>query len=254
MNEPLVTATEPQIHYYELVTSTFDVADALAAAGQLGPWDSVCAAAQSAGRGQMRRQWVSPPGNLYVSFRLPPTYPFSSNGSAVAVGALMGATLGLMGCEVWLKWPNDLVVMVNGEPAKVGGILVEDRRHWLIAGAGLNIKSAPTHLREDAALPAASLDGATAKQWPAPQEFWPSIVKSMLSVYKDAAFFATQWRHLAKERLLWQGELVSVEDGGVSRSGILTGLGAEGELLLNTDHGMEEIYSGSVYPGDRAKG
>lgn len=47
--------------------SCLDTAAHLAARGWLEPWDSVQVYSQTAGRGQLRRQWHSPVGNLYAA-------------------------------------------------------------------------------------------------------------------------------------------------------------------------------------------
>ena len=53
----------------------------------LGVFDSLMAESQTAGRGQYRRNWGSPAGNLYASLRLPMEPPFVGTEAAVACGA-----------------------------------------------------------------------------------------------------------------------------------------------------------------------
>lgn len=98
---------------------------------------------QSAGRGRRGRHWATPfGGGIALSLRwdvsgwrdVPPRVTLAL-GLAVAE---MLRTLGVAGLV--LKWPNDL--MVAGR--KLGGILVEQRRHagrtWLVAGIGFNLR------------------------------------------------------------------------------------------------------------------
>ena len=102
---------------------------------------------QTAGRGQFRRSWYSPPGlGLWFSLllRLPiddDTIPLLSAFAAVAlVETIRG--LGIPGCGI--KSPND--VLINGQ--KVAGILVETRvgrDPFAVVGIGLNVN----HSRED---------------------------------------------------------------------------------------------------------
>lgn len=99
---------------------------------------AVCARIQTGGHGRMGRRWVSPAGNLYVSFCLEPVRPAEAGVySFLSAVALMQAIEKLCpGLRVNCKWPNDL--LINGK--KVSGILLEtngvDR---LIVGIGVNL-------------------------------------------------------------------------------------------------------------------
>lgn len=107
----------------------------LAGRGWLEPWDSVLAVSQTAGRGQLRRQWVSPPGNVYAALRLPLTPPFDGTAAAPVMGMLLAQGLRQGGWPIWLKWPNDLVLCgADGIPRKLAGILLEERGGVLLAG------------------------------------------------------------------------------------------------------------------------
>ena len=55
----------------------------------LGVFDSLLAESQTNGRGQYRRNWGSPAGNLYASLRLPMEPPFVGTEAAVACGACL---------------------------------------------------------------------------------------------------------------------------------------------------------------------
>jgi BirA family transcriptional regulator, biotin operon repressor / biotin---[acetyl-CoA-carboxylase] ligase len=138
-------------------SSALDVAGHLALQGCLDPWDSVLATRQWAGRGQMRRTWVSRPGNLFAAWRLPmPPGPWQ-NMLSVLVGGVMCRGLGELGLPVRLKWPNDILL----HDRKIGGILIEERGDVLLAGIGINIVSCPedADLRRDSACAATSLGG-----------------------------------------------------------------------------------------------
>lgn len=238
----------PRIYYFGSVATTMETAWQLAAEGKLDIWDSVSAREQSEGRGQLRRRWDSPEGNLYASIRLPVNEPFDSTAASVALGAMCAAALAPLGCAPWLKWPNDLVLPIKGRMAKFAGILLEERQGMLIGGIGININGAPEKLRPGAALPAASLRGACGGQWPTPRELWRSLVKNMLEVYKDAAFFAEHWHDMAGALLLWRGDQVEIADGSEMARGIFRGIGANGCALLETAAGVQEICSGSMRP------
>ena len=69
--------------------------------------------------------------------------PFAGSAASTVTGAMLAATLGKLGFAVRLKWPNDLVVQDGDAPAKVAGILLEERAGVLLAGIGINVAWAP---------------------------------------------------------------------------------------------------------------
>lgn len=233
------------------VPSALDTGFELAGDGRLGIWDSVLAASQTAGRGQLRRHWASPPGNIYAGLRLPLAPPFDGGAAAAAIGLLAAEALGALGWQVRIKWPNDLVLEVQGAPRKVAGILLEERGGILLAGIGVNVLSHPPAdaLRAEAALPAASLaeGGQGAPPPPAP-ELWARLVSRMLSSYTDARIFAGTWLGRAEALLLWRGRAVTVTDGEALLKGRLAGLWPSGALRLETGKGVVEVTGGSLRP------
>ena len=76
---------------------------------------AVCARIQTGGHGRMGRRWVSPAGNLYVSFCLEPVRPEQAGVySFLSAVALMQAIEKLCpGLRVNCKWPNDLLINGN---------------------------------------------------------------------------------------------------------------------------------------------
>ncbi len=97
---------------------------------------------QTAGRGRRGRPWVSPQGNLAVSFLLRggQDRARAAEISFVAALALHQAIESLVpDVSSQLKWPND--VLVNGH--KVAGILLEAHGSWVVLGIGVNIAVVP---------------------------------------------------------------------------------------------------------------
>ncbi|MEV0635402.1 biotin--[acetyl-CoA-carboxylase] ligase [Streptomyces sp. NPDC050619] len=99
---------------------------------------------QSAGRGRLDRQWTAPArSGLFFSVLLKPTeVPVARwgwlpllTGVAVATGLSRAA-----GVDTALKWPNDLLVTVQGEERKAGGILAERAGDdGVVVGVGINV-------------------------------------------------------------------------------------------------------------------
>ena len=108
----------------------------------------VVAESQTAGRGRMGRHWVSPPGlNLYVSILLtrPQVTAALTWIPLLAAVAVVRAIRDLTQLAARLKWPNDVLVVRNGNGRKLAGILVEAiggspaGTRLVVVGIGVNV-------------------------------------------------------------------------------------------------------------------
>lgn len=93
---------------------------------------------QTAGRGRLDRVWSAPPNSsVLMSMGL----PLSGHHSAftLKVGVVVAGALAARGVHVRLKWPNDIVAVIDGRVRKLGGILAEIHRDHVVLGIGLNI-------------------------------------------------------------------------------------------------------------------
>ncbi len=258
-------------------TSTLDVAWNLARQGGLRPWDSVLAEDQTAGRGQLRRHWISGKGNVYATLCLPDR--FRGDFAAVQVGWLVLKALQevlrpyLHGCvtALKLKWPNDLLWEGN----KIGGILLEEKGTDLMAGIGINLLHSPgkEQLRADFSLPAGNMAALTAQcgfiQNFSAQRLWLVLVSMMRFWYEAEVLSAGKeiTAAIVEPELAFLGEMVLVLDNAATQAsasaalhqpervlvgdglfGRLLGLGPNAELRLGTEKGEILVASGSVYP------
>jgi biotin-(acetyl-CoA carboxylase) ligase len=175
-------------------SSSFALAWRLHAGGVFPEWASVLCSCQTAGRGQLRRHWHSPRGNLHVTFRLPEHPVFQGEAASVAAGYLVATAFRRLGFPVALKWPND-VLLGN---RKVGGILLEEKDGVIMAGLGVNIAEMPadSDLRRDRAIGAAVLlphhaqsvpgEGGETEDLPlAPFSLWRRLVTGAILAYSQ---------------------------------------------------------------------
>ena len=239
-----------QIWHFGHVGSCLDVAYSLARRGLLAPFDSVLCRSQAHGRGQMRRVWQSPPGNVYATLRLPAVPPFTGDFAASATGCLLAQALAAMSHPTLIKWPNDLVASEDGAAAKFGGILLEERGGIVLAGIGINLRSCPdkAQMRKEHALPATSL-AALGFSLLLPQKFWQTLVRRIIKAYKETSTFAVSWPEALTPFLLWRGKMVEVESPGPEAAlyqGVLVGLAASGAFLLSQNGSVREIMGGNL--------
>ena len=265
-------------------SSSLDVAKSLLLHGLFPEWSSVLCLSQSAGRGQMRREWASPAGNIYAALRLPSTGPFATFAAAPAIGGLVAEALHKEGFPVLLKWPNDLlqpsknlipgIIPGRTECHKVGGILLEERLGALIAGIGLNITSAPkdSTLRDNYVFSAGILtleqsspsdlpeDGKTKKSGTFVSIFtlWKQLVGNIVSCYVWNSTPDSWWPSLAEKHLAFRGCRVRLadacpEDDSMIRVpcvGVIDGVTSSGALRLRTEYGTDTFLGGSLLPGN----
>ncbi|MFW6080548.1 MAG: biotin--[acetyl-CoA-carboxylase] ligase [Desulfosalsimonas sp.] len=219
----------------------------------LEPWDCLLAAEQIHGRGQTQRSWISPPGNLYVSWYWPdPDAPGAANASWRAMASLMAGELTAyvlesFGVDVRIKWPNDLLV----EDRKICGILVENRSGFVIVGIGLNLSSAPgdKELTDAFAIPAASLRDSGLEI--TPLEFWCRLAETgrrrfyeILQAYSPESFL-----DLVHSRLAWKGRQVTVRKSEQEAfPAQIIGLSRDGGLIVETNGRNRVMYTGSILP------
>ncbi len=267
-------------------TSTLDVARLLVEADLFPEWASVLSLRQSSGRGQMRRAWASPEGNLYSALRLPLAPPFDSAAAAPACGSLFAEALSRESCPVLLKWPNDIlqpsssfrpgVAPGRNDCSKVGGMLMEERRGALIVGTGFNLVSCPPNsmLRDNYAFSAGVLRRASgfplvdpACAHPSQKDskskdivtiftLWIRLASRLFSCYSQRQTLEPWWPALAQRHLAFRGCRVTLADACPEREtmvripceGVVDGVTESGALRLSTAFGTETFLGGSILP------
>lgn len=208
----------------------------------------VVAESQTQGRGRAGRNWVSSSGNLHASLAFACAAP-----PAVAGQIALVAGLAFYDCvtantqpelqeRLRLKWPNDLMVGT----AKLGGILVESTLTtagglMVVAGFGLNIKSAPELDRPVTSL---SLQGLTCDKENILAALTDSC-HSWLQLWDEGrAFSAIRECWLARAGP--PGQSITITAGGESLSGTYEGLNETGALLATVSGQLQTFNFGDV--------
>ena len=214
---------------------------------------AILAENQTAGRGSRGRQWVCPPGNLYLSVLLRPRNHAEEAGAgqwALLAGVALVETLALFAASpeaLMLKWPNDVL----SDGAKLAGILVDAAMtvdagsDWLVVGVGANLASAPViEGRQVAAL--VTPDGV-----PAPAEEVAKVFLTNLERWRGVLAIAgfAPIRDAWLEHAHPLGTAVSIKDALRTRTGVFAGLSVRGELLLSSGDAIHTISTGDVLLG-----
>ncbi len=222
----------PHLHLRE-AGSTNEHARGLAAAG--APHGTlVTASSQSAGRGRQGRSWEAPAGSsLLMSLVLREPSDLLPLAAGVAVAQACGP-------QAQVKWPNDVVVVVEGGGLrKLAGILAEGRPQegWAVLGIGLNVAVELDELPPELQATAATL-GLEPADVPAVRERVLAELDAALAL-GDAELLEA-WRE--RDALLGR----EVDAGHVA--GIAAGVDGAGRLVLElAEGGQTAVDAGEVH-------
>lgn len=237
-------------HYHKETASTNLLAKKLAAEG--APEGTVVAAdTQSAGRGRLGRNWVSPAGrNLYFSLILRPSVsslriPQITLLAAAAIHRALSETFSSINAAI--KWPND--ILSGGR--KLCGVLCEMQSepgltHFVVVGIGINVnqEAFPDEIREKATSLLLETGSSVSRS-----ELLAGVLNRFEELYlqwqeeDDLGFILP---YLERYSLL-QGMDVIVDQFSREITGTVRGIALGGELVLDTgDGGLLNISSGEA--------
>jgi BirA family biotin operon repressor/biotin-[acetyl-CoA-carboxylase] ligase len=229
---------------YPSLTSTNDIAKLEAKKGAR-EGTVVVAEEQTAGRGRLKRAWLSPKGSIALSIILHPTLARLPSLIMVASLAVAHCIEKVSGLKSQIKWPND--VLVNGK--KVCGILIEsDVRgsavDYAVIGIGLNVNLNTADFPEIAAT-ATSISQELGREI-SRREMIRCLLEEVENLYLalpqgDSVF--REWR----ERLVTLGKEVEVSSDKTSYQGTAESVASDGSLFLRQPDGsLIKIVAGDV--------
>ena len=209
---------------------------------------------QYGGRGRRGRTWMSPfARNLSMSLGVSTQRSLPElGGLSLVVGlALADAFESLQIRGLQLKWPNDLLVSAN----KLTGVLVElvqrGQQVECVIGIGVNVDITEAE-RTLIDQPVADLRqlGVTVSR----TELVITLIRRLqeyLTLFEHQGFspFVTAFNDLHT----YHGETCTLIQGEQTTVGVVRGVGDRGELLLQTDEGVQQFHGGevSLRPGER---
>lgn len=227
----------PQIIHFESLPST-NIEAALRAAAGAAEGLCVVAGEQTAGRGRLQRQWISPRGaGLYFSIILRPEFEQTSWPllTLMAAVAVHDALLEACALQTDIKWPNDILF----DEKKLCGILAETVEtpsgRAVIVGIGINLTNNAFPVELDGT--ATSLE-ASVGQAPDLEVVLDALVKAIAKRYETLQqsngpdVIGREWTARSSYA---QGRRVRVSDANASFVGTTRGLESDGALRIETD-------------------
>ena len=238
---------DPPLLLLEEVASTNDELLQLAAQGAVDG-TALAASRQTAGRGRRGHSWHSLPGrHVFVSVlhRSRLGAPQLA-GLTLDIGVAVAGVIDSLGLSTTLKWPND--ILLGGK--KVGGILCElvdsGAGPSVVIGLGLNVQAVelPSDLAQATTLAAALPDEVELDR----ETLTIDLVRAIRRAC--AAYDARG----APDIGAWQARSPSmgrrVRQVSDRRAGLITGVAADGALLVHWDggEGPERFLAGELEP------
>lgn len=220
------------------IGSTFDAVEERA--DHLTTWATLD---QRSGRGRLGREWVSPAGKCLAATVLVRTRRMREDAIGwlpLAAGlALSDALDTLVADRAAIKWPND--VLVDGK--KVAGILCERRRTGVAVGFGVNLTLSRDEL-PTANATSLTLEGADGSAPVLADAILCHVLRSLDALLP--ALGTEPLRAAIAAELATIGRDVRVELPGGELQGRAVGLGAGGELQVDTGTGIVDVRAGDV--------
>jgi len=232
------------VYHEDTVDSTMEVSRMLAGRGE--PHGTVIAADfQQAGRGRIKgRSWDMEKGSS-LAFTILLRFPGIENiPRALTLRAGLALSLAIedfapvLAGRVLIKWPND--ILIAGSAYKLVGILAEADGGAVHIGIGVNVaqKQFPDFLRNKAVSISLVINREIANE-----ERFTLLEKILVRLYNEIETVGADWKSRIESRLYKKGEQISFAEGAADSgkivSGILTGIGPGGELLITPSGGGE---------------
>ncbi len=240
---PFSIAEKAEIYYKEITSST--MTDAKKLISQNPPTGTVVLAAfQTDGKGRIEgRKWLSVKGESLtftiiiktsdIKFRLS-LFPLFAG---FCVSGFLEKEFGIKSS---IKWPNDVLI----EGKKISGILCENSSGYILCGIGLNCRE--QNMEEIPGKKAVSIYKLTGIM-----PDLDNILIKFLNFTKNN-WENSEWKDIVSEKLYNKGKKVtfydSLPDKGKAITGIIEGIGENGELIITEDQTGQpkKYYSGEI--------
>lgn len=208
---------------------------------------------QVSGRGRAGRGWDTPRGvALTVSFVVRPQLPTERWGLVpLGVGLACVRALRATGVQAMLKWPNDVVVLTDGDDVpgwggvrKLAGILCERQDDAVVSGIGINVSQTEDELPVPHAASLAMVGSGELERG----VLLGSLAQRLCDVMAEAEHDADGLVADVEAVTFTLGQDVVVErPGQPALSGTARSLAGDGALMVRTLRGEDiAVHAGDV--------
>jgi len=203
---------------------------------------------QTAARGRGGNRWWTGPGSLAMSLLVKPDWETADEGPsplialAAAVGTVETVAPLLPSHTVGIHWPNDVIVAGR----KLGGILVEvlpNRCH--VVGIGLNTNNLMADLPQELHATATTLRELTGHTHDH-TTILITLLEKLEACFAELAATPELVATRADRLCLQRGAMLTLRQGSDAVTGRCLGVTPDGALVLETPHGPQSYYSGTI--------
>ncbi len=244
------------IHYYDTVTSTQNIALAMADS-QTTHGTVIIAARQTCARGRSKKRWASPYGGIYISVILHPECDTSiATLFPLCIGvAIVKAIKETCNITPQLKWPNDITI----RDKKVAGIITEAELELhtiqkMYVGIGVNFDLDTAIIKKEFGHTMGFYDATTILKEKNLQKVTKSKKVSKIELVKNILSHIEQMYDMLragqKDVIISEwvkytstiGRRVNVTTNGKQITGVATKIDDNGMLIIRQDnaHGLGE--------------
>ena len=235
--------------HFKNVSSTNIVACDLLKSSQAFLPFGVSADRQIDGVGTRGSQWISPEGNLYVTYMLEISPFVDISSFSLVVGLEIIKNFYLMGYlfKLELKWPND--IYCNNH--KIGGVLITrleiNGQSVISIGIGINFLSAPQ--LDNVSYNASALSDYY-DDLPNKESFLRLLgqrLNESLVFFLDHGFhnYRDEWNNFA---IFLNKPVKFLNDTGLVYQGIFEGVSEQGAVIIRNKAEEKFFYSGKITP------
>ncbi len=233
-----------RVIYYPRLTSTMELAKQEARQGAV-EGTVIAADEHTAGRGRIKRAWLSPKGSIALSIILYPSIAYLPSLIMLASLAVVHSIEAVAGLKSQLKWPND--VLINGK--KVCGILIESNVRGAVVdcaiigiGINVNLKLADFPEIQTTATSLSDEMGRDVSRLSIIRRLLVEIESLYLALSAGGSIYE-EWR----DNLATLGRKIYVKSGETTYAGIAESVARDGSLLLrHLDGSLTKIVAGDI--------
>lgn len=199
---------------------------------------------QTLGIGRRGNKWISPKGNIYLSFlfdcKLSPKEHFLF--TAITANSIIRCLKYFISENIKIKWPNDIIINDNKIAGIMTDLIIQNNKKYIILGIGINISNSP--IITDYKTCCLNDFNPTIKH----DEILLSFLETFFSEYdlilkkeykKIIEKFKNNMKNLGEKTLL-------LLPSGKKQNVILKNLNFDGSLLIEKNKKEENIFSARI--------